>query len=132
MEKITSVAGLKNAIQILEDDQAIKGKLLKDQFYRTYESFKPAKLLGSTLKEMVASSYLIDNVIDTTVALASGYLTRRIVVGASGNILRRLLGTVLQVGVSKFMANHSDNIKAASQFAFRNIFRKKKPDKEKP
>jgi len=29
MEKINSVAGLKNAIQFLQDEQAVKGQLLK-------------------------------------------------------------------------------------------------------
>jgi len=38
MENITSAAGLKNAIQLLEAEQADKGQLLKAQFYLTYES----------------------------------------------------------------------------------------------
>jgi hypothetical protein len=126
VEKISSVAGLKNAIQELENEQAVKGKLLKDQFYLTYESFKPAKLLGMTLKEMVVSPHLIDNVIDTTVALASGYLTRKIVVGASSNIIRRILGSVLQIGISNLVTKNTGIIKSIGKRAFQKIVRKKK------
>jgi hypothetical protein len=132
MEKITTVTGLKNAIQVLEDEQAIKGQLVKDQFYLTYESFKPAKLLGSSLKEIITSPYLIDNVIDTTISLATGYLSRRIVVGASSNIIRRFLGTILQVGVTKLVAKQAGNIKSIGQLAFQKIFRKKEANSGKP
>jgi len=132
MEKITSVAGLKNAIQVLEDEQVVKGQILKEQFYLTYESFKPGKLIGLTLKEMVSSPYLIDNVIDTGISLATGYLSRRIVVGASGNIIRRLIGTLVQVGVTKLVAKQAGNIKSIGQLAFQQIFRRKEAKPGKP
>jgi hypothetical protein len=125
MEKIDSVAGLKSAIQVLEDEQALKGQLLKKQFYSTYESFKPSKLIGSSLKEMISSPYLIDNVIDTGISLATGYLSRRIVVGASSNVIRRLIGTLVQVGVSKLVTKQAGNIKSVGQLAFRKIFRRR-------
>jgi len=125
MEKINYVAKLKSDIQILEEEQRVKGQQLKDQLYRTYESFKPAKLLGLTMKEMVASPHFVDNVIDTGISLATGYLSRRIVVGASGNIIRKLLGTILQVGVTKIVAQHSDTVKSFGKLALRQIFRKK-------
>ncbi len=126
MEKITSVTGLKDAIHQLEEEQAVKGQQLKDQLFKTYDSFKPSKLIGSSLKEIISSPYMIDNVIDTGISLATGYLSRRIVVGASGNIIRRLLGTLLQVGVTKIVAKHSGNIKSIGKLAFQQIFRNKK------
>ena len=130
MKNITSVAGLKNAIQLLEDEQAYKGQLLKEQFYLTYESFKPGKLLGSTLKEMIASPYFVENVIDTTIGLATGYLSRKIVVGASSSLIRRFLGSILQSGVTSFVTKHPDTIKSVGQTILQNIFRKKdKPEK---
>ena len=125
MEKITNVAGLKNAIQVLEDEQAIKEQLLKDQLYLTYASFKPAKLLGMTMKEMVASPHFVDNVIDTTIGLATGYLSRRIVVGSSANIMRKILGTIVQAGVTKILTMHSDTVKSYGKLAFQQIFRRK-------
>lgn len=125
MDNITSVAGLKNVIQDLEKERAVKEKLLKDQAYQTFESFKPAKVLGMTIKEMVTSPQVVGNVIDTAIGLATGYYSRRILVGTSSNIIRRLLGTVVQAGVTKFVANHTDKVKSFGKLAFLQIFRKK-------
>jgi hypothetical protein len=126
MEKITSVAELKSAIMVLEDEQDLKMQSLKKQFYLTYESFKPSKLIGSSLKEIISSPYMIDNVIDTGISLATGYLSRRIVVGASSNIIRRLIGTLVQVGVTKLVTKQAGTIKSVGQLAFRKIFHKRK------
>jgi len=129
MEKITSVAGLKNAIQILEEEQVVKEQRMIEQFFITYESFKPAKLLGSTLKDMMASPYLVENIIDTTISIATGYLSRKIIVGASSNIVRRILGSIMQAGVSNLVARHPDTIRTVGQ-ALLQVFRKRaKSDK---
>jgi hypothetical protein len=50
MQNITSVNGLKNAIQLLEVEQDLQGQQLKEQFYITYESLRPVNLLRNTLK----------------------------------------------------------------------------------
>ena len=130
MEKIDYVARLKNDIQILEEEQSVKAKQLKDQLFLTYESFKPAKILQSTLKDLVTSPQMLDNIIDTTLSIATGYISKRIVVGASSNIIRRVLGTIIQVGASKFISKHSDAIRSFGVTAFQQIFKKKeKPEK---
>jgi hypothetical protein len=125
MKKITSVTELKDAIQILEEEHAIKEQQLKEQFLITLEGFKPAKLIGNTFKEMVVSPFFIENIIDTTVSLATGYLSRKIVVGTSSNIIRKFLGFLMQAGVSNIVAKHPDTIKSIGQTIFQNIFRKK-------
>jgi len=132
MERINYVARLKNEIQILEEEQSVKGQLLKDQLFLTYQSFKPAKLIQSTLKELVTSPYMLDNIIDTTLSIATGYISKKIVVGASSNIIRRALGSIIQVGASKFISNHSDAIRSFGQMAFQQIFRKKEKKSVKP
>jgi len=125
MENITSAAGLKNAIQLLEVEQADKGQLLKAQFYLTYESLKPVNLLRSTLNDVASSPYLIDNIIGTALGLTSGFLSKKIFIGASGNKFRKLIGYVLQFGVTNFVAQHHDTIKSFSQAFFQFFVRKK-------
>ena len=125
MEKITSVAGLKNAIHLLEEEQAVKQQMLREQFYLTYESFKPSKLIGKTIIEMVSSPDLIENVIDTSISLATGYFAKKAVTGLSGNIIRRVLGAVMQYGVTNFLTKNADDIRSVGKLAFQHIFSKK-------
>jgi len=84
MQKIASIAGLKNAIQLLEVEQADKGQLLKEQLFLTYESLKPVNLLRSTVNDIASSTYLIDNILGAAIGLVSGFLSKKIFIGASG------------------------------------------------
>jgi hypothetical protein len=126
MQNITSAAKLRTAIQLLEVEQAINGQLLKEQFFITYESLKPINLLKRTLSYVVSSPFLIDNILGTAVGLASGYLSKKIVVGGSVSIVRKLLGSFLQLGVTNFVAKHPEAIKSVGQLIFHRIFDKKK------
>jgi hypothetical protein len=127
MERIYTVSDLKNAIQILEIEQAEKGQRLKEQFYITYESLKPFKLLQAALKDVASSPFLIENILSTVLGLTTGYLSKKIVVGSSGNLFRKFVGSALQMGVTNAVVKHPETVKSISQLVFQSIFRKKDP-----
>jgi hypothetical protein len=131
MQNITSTAALKEAIQLLEIDQEIKGQILKEQLYITYESLKPLNLLKHTLKEISSSPYLIDNISGSAMGLVSGFLSKKIFVGASGNLIRKLIGSVLQFGITNVVAQNSDVIRSVGQALFHHFVRKKELNSER-
>ena len=131
MQNITSVAELKNAIQILEVEQNLKGKILKEQFYLVYENFKPVNLLTGTLKDIVKSPYLIDNILGTAMGLATGYLSKKIFIGASGNKIKKIIGSILQFGITNVITQNSDSIKTFGRSLFQHFLRKKEMNTEK-
>jgi hypothetical protein len=125
MQTITSVSELKTSILFLEAEQSIKGQLLKEQLFRTYESLKPVNLIRNTLKELSTSPYLVDNISGTAMGLLGGFLSKKIFVGTSGNLIRKLLGSVLQFGVTNVVAQNSEVIKTVGQTVLHHFFRKK-------
>lgn len=125
MENITTSVELKNAIQRLTVEQAISGQLLKEQFYFVHESIKPVNLLRSTLHEIVSSPHLMDNIIGMAVGLATGYVSRIAVVGVSGNLIKKLFGSIVQLGVTNTVAQHPGAIKSIGQYFFQHILRRK-------
>ncbi len=125
MQNISTTASLKNAIQLLEIDHGIKGQLLKDQFYIIYDSLKPVNFIKNTLHDISSSPLLVDNILSTSMGIASGFLTNRIFVGASGSLIRKLLGSVLQFGVTNVVAQHPETIKSLGEVIMQFILRKK-------
>lgn len=125
MQNITNILELRNAIQVLEEEQVFKGELLKEQFYITYESFKPINLLKNTLKDIATSPNLINNILGATIGLGTGYLSKKIVVGGSGNLFRKLLGFLVQLGVTNAVNQHPDQIRTLGQYIIQYFFKKK-------
>jgi hypothetical protein len=125
MQHITSSAELRNAIKILEAEQALKGQLLKEQFLLTYESIKPVNLVRSTMNDIISSPYLIDNILNAVVSLATGFFTKKVIVSASGSLFRRLIGSIFQFGVTNSIAQHPDALKSFGQYIIQHFFHKK-------
>jgi hypothetical protein len=77
MSKITTSAGLQDAIKMLEDKQVMNKRILKERFVETYESFRPVNLIKRTLKKVTSSSFLADKLLGPAIGLAAGYLFRK-------------------------------------------------------
>lgn len=129
---MTSTLELKNAIQLLEAEQAENGHLLKEQFFLVIESLKPVNLLKSAIKDISSSPYLVDNIVGTAMGLATGYLSKGMFVGTSGNKIKKLIGTILQFGITNVIAQNSDSIKLFGRSLFQHFFRKKEIYTKKP
>lgn len=125
METITSIAGLKKAIELVEAEQAVKLQQLKEQFHPAYERLKPANLFKTTLGDIVSSPYLIDNLIGTALGVATGYFSKRMIIGASVGRVRKILGAIMQFGVTHIVTQHSDTIKSYSRYFLHHIFHKR-------
>jgi len=126
MQKITSVDELKNAIQLLETEQKNKGKLLRENVLQVYERLKPANLIRTTIKDLFSSSFQLENISGISAGLASGFLANRLFIGKSGSTLKKLLGSILQYGMTSIIAQKADLIKAFGQVLFQHLFGKKK------
>jgi hypothetical protein len=125
MENITSADGLKIAIQRLEVEQAEKWQLLKNQSLQTVDIFKPANLLKNAAKGFLSSPHLMDHMLDTVVGLATGLVTRKLIVGSSFNIIRKILGSVMQLGITTIATKNSDSIQSFGRFVLHRITAKK-------
>jgi len=106
MESITTSEELKNAIQILELNQQVREQQLKEHVYLVIESLKPANLIRSAVHDITSSPYLIENILGTAVGLVSGYISKNIASGKSGNLVRKLLGAILQFGVTNVVTRN--------------------------
>jgi putative NADH-flavin reductase len=74
---------------------------------------------------------MTDSILGTAAGLASGYLSRKIaMIGASGNLLRKLFGSALQLGVTTVVSQNPDKIKSIGQYIFQHILRKKRNEFE--
>jgi len=95
------------------------------QFDLTINRFKPAHLVHEFLNDIVSTPNLFNKVLVTAVGLATGYLSKKIFIGTSGNLLRKLFGSALQIGVTNVIARHPDATKLIGKNILQYLFRKK-------
>jgi hypothetical protein len=126
MENISTPAELKQAIKLLEDEQAVHLLRMKEQFSLSYERLNPVRLIEHTLKEITSSPYLVNNIWGTAIGLFTGYLSKMVVVSHSHSKIRKLFGYVLQFGVTNLVAKNPNALKSFGQYIWQRIY----PEKE--
>jgi hypothetical protein len=112
MQKMNSAIDIKDLILQLETQQSTELKTLRAQMHLTYESIKPINLVRNTFKEVVASEELTDNIVNTSVGLAAGYVSKTLFEKASHSPFRKLLGTALLFGVTNLVAKNPHTVKS--------------------
>lgn len=110
MQTIKDDRSLAHAIRTMENDRKSELDLLKRHFDYTIESLNPINIIKerfsntvSSFSDTVSSPGFKGKVLKFAIGLASGFLTRKLVMGSSGGIIKNLLGTALQATVSGFI-----------------------------
>jgi hypothetical protein len=131
MQNITTVAGLKDAIKVLETEQREKGKLFREQLLLTYESLKPVNLLRNTLKDLFSASHIMEDFSGTTLGMVIGYLIKKLYIKESQSKFKKIMGSVFQLGISKLIAQKAEYIRAIGQVIFQHLFSKTEHNRQK-
>ncbi|HMG15128.1 MAG TPA: hypothetical protein VK590_06765 [Saprospiraceae bacterium] len=121
---------LREEIRRLEIKQSQEAILLKEQFNITYNNLKPVNLVKSLFDEVSSSPDILDNIINTGIGMATGFITKKFLLGSSKNPLSKLLGTALEFGVANIVTKNSEIIKTQGEKLMKLFTKKKKPIKE--
>ncbi|MBW6491270.1 MAG: hypothetical protein K0B15_08775 [Lentimicrobium sp.] len=133
MENISTAAGLRDAIVYLEAEQAREGAELNEQFRIVYDSLKPINLIKGAFEEITGSKDIQENLLTSSVGLATGYLSKLLVQGIMKRPLNKFFGTAVMFGTKNIVSQNPEAIKFLGKIFF-NLFRgkadsaKNKPD----
>jgi len=109
---------LKFNIELLEQKQADDLLQLKAQVLISLESIKPSNLIKDTFTELTADPEFKGDIVKTTLSIATGYISKKMVIGNTNNPIKQLFGTLLQMGVTNIVSKNSDTIKSTLQSLF--------------
>lgn len=103
MKKIDSVIRLREAITQLENQQAQEKRLLKEQFQAAYEDMQPLNLIKNTFKAISETQDVKQDIINTTLGLGVGYLSKRLLKDTSKKPSKKLIGAAVLLGIAAFI-----------------------------
>jgi hypothetical protein len=129
MKKIITSVDLKEAILLLETQQAEEAMALKNQCLSFFEQLNPFDLIKNFMVEMVKMPDFKAELVNTAMSIATGYLSKKIVIGDSHNPLKQGLGLVLQLAVSNLVSKNAEGIKNLLSNLVNKLFNKKEEEK---
>lgn len=112
MYRISNVTELNNAIHLLENELNQQKQLVTDQVNVIYENFKPVNVVRDLFREVVSSDEFRSNVITAAIGISTGYITKKLMVGKSRNLMKALGGNLLQYGIANLILHPSRIMKS--------------------
>jgi hypothetical protein len=113
MKNVNAITLLKENILLLEIEQEKNRLLLKEEFKQTFELFRPVNLIKNTLNELTQSPEFKDNLIDSALGIATGFISKKIAVGNTHNPLKQMIGVIIQLAITNLVTKNADGIKSS-------------------
>jgi hypothetical protein len=110
-------------LQALQHTQMLD---LKSQFQFTMATLSPSNFIKNTIQDAIELPDLQESILDSAIGLATGFISKKLLIGATQNPVKKLLGTVFQLVVTSYTANHTSILKNVSSQLFSKIFSGKK------
>ncbi len=111
MTKLNAVNSLKESIRLLEIRQEEEGKIFKEHFKATFESLKFVNLIKNSLKDLTESVEVKNNLFESVVSILTGYFSKKMMVNSKSNPFKKILGLLLQFGVTSVVAKNAEAIR---------------------
>ncbi len=121
--KVTNKAELDAAILALEQKQVEQKLGLSRQFKQVKESLSPLNLIKDSLHKLTSGPEFGDNLIKTLTGLGVGVLSKKLFLGSSPGMIKKLLGSILELAATKTTISNVDKIKAYGSAIYKNLFK---------
>jgi hypothetical protein len=110
MKQVYTSADVRINIFALEAKALLQEEDLKNTAAAAINSLKPANIIKNTFSSTFTSQSVGKNLLKGALGLAAGLLSKKLFVMGSSNIIKKVLGTVVELGVAKAVADNADKI----------------------
>ncbi|MEO6721179.1 MAG: hypothetical protein ABIN67_12490 [Ferruginibacter sp.] len=119
-------ASLKAAIAELQERQRSEKQELSENVHALVESLKPMNLIKSTFHNVTSAPGFGGNLFNTALSLGAGILSKKLLIGPSTTIFKKIAGNAVKAGVTGIIAKKSNKIRYAGLKLLTKILGKKK------
>lgn len=108
METVYTIDSLNQMIQQLENRQDEEWGAIKDEIEDIKENLKPLNLIRHTVEEINETVGFKSNLAQSAMSIGVGYLAKRFIVGKGDSVFKGILGSVLQLAVTKLVSKTNE------------------------
>ncbi len=109
--EINNLADLRASIKVLEQQKGQQKDDLVMQFNAIADSLKPANIIKRSFSKVIHAPGMTENLLNTGLSIGMGLLSKKLFLGKSPGIARKLIGTAMELGVARLVSKKSASLK---------------------
>lgn len=98
-------------VQRLESKREAEFKIIKRELHEGFEFIQPENIIKRTISKVSKSPEIKGDLFAIAVNYLTGYLSRKIVPGKSGNSIKEWIVSFIQNNVAQYVGHNSDELK---------------------
>ncbi|MCW3090364.1 MAG: hypothetical protein JWP81_1433 [Ferruginibacter sp.] len=122
---IKNSADLSAAILELEQRKEREKQQLVQNFHGFKESMTPRNLLKSTFTKVKETPGIKGSILKAALGLGVGLLSKKLIFGKAPGLVRKVVGSAIEMGLAGLVAKKSDTIKSTGSKLLKTLFRPK-------
>lgn len=111
MSTLSKNEQLQQAIAELEVKRKAQGALVNEQFQVLRHQLQPANVVKTLVSDLFTSTDIRTGVVDFAIGITTGMIAKKVVVGQSHNVLTELVGSAVQLIVTREVSQHPEGLK---------------------
>lgn len=123
MSKIQTKEALLEAILLLEQKQTEEMHLLKHNVNGALNALRPANLIKRTVRDLAGSEDFKENLLVAAAGITTGFIAKLIIERNNESAFNKLLSAASQYGITNYIANHPEEVKAVAQYVIESLKR---------
>lgn len=108
-------------IQALEEQQKQELALLKEEIRGAFSSFSPFEIIKNAIGSEKTGDSLGSNLVGDVIGMSTGFVSKKLMFGSTNNPFKKVIGSILQFAVARFVANNSEKIQAIGEVLIQKI-----------
>ncbi len=101
---------LDEKIRLLQIKKSNDLEILKEHFILTKKSLSPLNIVKESFHDFKESKDIRNTLLESAIGIAGGYFSKKLIVGNSKNIFKKISGAIVQYAVSNFITNKAEKI----------------------
>lgn len=102
---------LQKKIEALEKEVQTQERELKKNISNAFEQLKPANLVRYTIQEITHSPETVNDLSAMAAGIGAGMAARNLVAGDSRSIIRKFIGSLVEIGTNNMISKNYPAIK---------------------
>lgn len=123
MKHLYTSVDLRMEIMELEAERSRQEQDLREITTAAIHSLNPVNLIKNTFNSTVKSPGFSKALLKGAVGLAAGFLSKKMLVRGSSSVMKKALGTAVELGVVKAVASNAEKIKRTGFKLFGKVFK---------
>lgn len=119
MSKLKGILELR--IQALEEQQKKELSLLKEDVRGIFSNLSPFEIIKNAISSDESKDGLGTNILNDVIGMTTGFVSKKIMFGSTSNPFKKVIGSLMQFAVARFVANNSERIQAIGEVLIQKL-----------